>query len=60
MSSANVSALLNMYRNKGVHAVTTPSGVRFMGTRILTKDELRVLESLLPADLRAALKWQQA
>lgn len=60
MNLHNVSAILNMYRAKGVQAVTTHAGVRFIGTTRLTRDELRVLESIPAADLRAALKWQQA
>lgn len=59
MNLQNVSALLNMYRMKGVHAVTTPSGVRFMGTRNISKRELQMLEEIPVADLKNALKWQQ-
>lgn len=56
----NTLALLNMYREKGVAAVRTPSGVRFMGTRNITRQQLETLNRIPQHELEAALKWQKA
>lgn len=56
----NTLALLNMYREKGVAAVRTPSGIRFMGTRKLSKYELEMLNNIPQHELEAALRWQKA
>lgn len=55
----NTLAILNMYREKGVAAVRTPAGIRFMGTRNLKKEELAVLNRIPQAELEVALKWQK-
>lgn len=55
----NTLSLLNMYCKKGVAAVRTPAGIRFMGTRNLKKKELAMLNRIPPAELEAALKWQK-
>lgn len=56
----NTLALLNMYRGKGVAAVRTPSGIRFMGTRNITRRQLETLNRIPQEELEAALKWQKA
>ncbi len=56
----NTSALLNMYREKGVAAVRTPAGIRFMGTRNITRQQLKALNRIPQEELEAALKWQKA
>lgn len=55
----NTLALLNMYREKGVAAVRTPAGVRIMGTRNLTAQQLATLNRIPQEELEAALKWQK-
>lgn len=55
----NTLSLLNMYREKGVVAVRTPAGIRFMGTSNLKKEELAMLNRIPQAELEAALKWQK-
>lgn len=55
----NTLSLLNMYCKKGVAAVRTPAGIRFMGTRNLKKEELAMLNRIPQAELEAALKWQK-
>ena len=52
--------LMNMYREKGVAAVRTPSGIRFMGTRNITRQQLATLSRIPQEELAAALKWQKA
>ncbi|ELZ3650001.1 hypothetical protein ULT26_004295 [Salmonella enterica] len=56
----NTLALLNIYREKGVAAVRTPSGIRFMGTRNITRQQLATLNRIPQEELEAALKWQKA
>ena len=56
----NTLALQNMYREKGVAAVRTPSGIRFMGTRNITRQQLAMLNRIPQAELEAALRWQKA
>lgn len=56
----NTLALLNMYREKGVAVVRTPSGIRFMGTRKITLQQLATLNRIPQEELEAALKWQKA
>lgn len=56
----NTLALLNMYRGKGVAAVRTPSGIRFMGTRNIPRRQLATLNRIPQEELEAALKWQKA
>ena len=56
----NTLALLNMYREKGVAAVRTPSGIRFMGTRNITRQQLETLNRIPQHELEAALRWQKA
>lgn len=55
----NTLALLNMHREKGVAAVRTPSGIRFMGTRNITRQQLETLSRIPQKELEAALKWQK-
>lgn len=55
----NTLSLLNMYCEKGVAAVRTPAGIRFMGTRNLKKEELAMLNRIPQVELEAALKWQK-
>lgn len=55
----NALALINMYREKGVAAVRTPSGIRFMGTRNITRQQLAALNRIPQEELEAALKWQK-
>ncbi|WP_134186579.1 hypothetical protein [Buttiauxella sp. BIGb0552] len=59
MKVQNTSALLNMYREKGVGAVRTPSGVVLMGVRNLTPQQKRTLLAIPQAELDAALRWQK-
>lgn len=56
----NTLALLNMYREKGVAAVRTPSGIWFMGTRNITRQQLETLNRIPQEELEAALRWQKA
>lgn len=56
----NTLALINMYRAKGVAAVRTPSGIRFMGTRNITRQQLETLNRIPQEELEAALRWQKA
>lgn len=56
----NTLALLNMYREKGVAAVRTPSGIQFMGTRNITRQQLAMLNRIPQEELEAALRWQKA
>lgn len=59
MSAQNALALLEMYRFRGVAAVSTPSGVRFMGVRNLKPSEKKTLLAIPQSDLNAALRWQK-
>lgn len=59
MTTQNTLALLNMYRERHVHAVRTPSGVVFMGVRNLRGDELKTLRAIPQSELEAALRWQK-
>lgn len=59
MTVQNTLALLNMYREKGVNAVRTPSGVVLMGVRNLTAQQKRTLLAIPQADLDAAIRWQK-
>lgn len=56
----NTLVLLNMYREKGVAAVRTPSGIRFMGTRNITRQQLETLNHIPQEELETALRWQKA
>ncbi|MDI5767622.1 hypothetical protein MJN71_20730 [Salmonella enterica subsp. enterica serovar Cerro] len=56
----NTLALLNMYREKGVAAVRTPAGVRFMGTRNIARQQLEMLNRIPQHELEAVLRWQKA
>lgn len=56
----NTLALLNMYREKGVAAVRTPSGIQFMGTGNITRQQLEMLNRIPQEELEAALRWQKA
>ena len=56
----NTLALLDMYRGRGVAAVRTPSGICFMGTRNITRQQLAALNRIPQEELEAALKWQKA
>ena len=59
MTVQNTLALLNMYREKGVNAVRTPSGVVLMGARNLTAQQKRTLLAIPQADLDAAIRLQK-
>lgn len=59
MSTHNVVALLNMYREKNVAAVRTPSGVVFMGMRNITTAQRKILLAISQSDLDAAIRWQK-
>lgn len=59
MKTQNTLSLLNMYRERNVHAVKTPSGVVFMGVRNLHGDELKTLQAIPQSELVAALRWQK-
>lgn len=55
----NTSALLNMYREKGVISATNQHGaVVFYGLGRITKAQRDVLLAIPQAELKAAMKWQ--
>lgn len=59
MSVQNTLAMLNLYRQKNVHAVRTPAGIVIMGARNLKPEEKKVLLEIPQGELDAALRWQQ-
>lgn len=59
MNLQNVTALLEMYRQKKCAAVMTPSGVQFFGMRNLTTAQRESLLAIPQRDLEAALRWQK-
>jgi len=59
MNIQNVISTLNHYRHRGVHAVRTPSGVVFMGTRNITPAERQRLLEIPQSYLDKAIRWQK-
>lgn len=56
---SNTSALLNMYREKGVISATNHHGVVvFYGLGRITKAQRDLLLAIPQAELKAAMKWQ--
>lgn len=55
----NTLALLNMLREKGISAVRTPSGIRFMGAAQASAQEKAMMNRMTQVELDAALKWQK-
>lgn len=60
MNTENVLILLNFYRQKGVQAVRTPSGIVFMGMLCIPPLERQRLNSVSQSALDAALRIQNA
>lgn len=59
MNIASVSALLNMYREKGVISARNQHGqIIFYGLGRITGDQKSTLLNIPQADLNAAMKWQ--
>lgn len=55
----NTLALLNMLREKGISAVRTPSGIRFMGAARASAQDRAMMNRMTQVELDAALKWQK-
>ena len=59
MSIANISALLNMYREKGVISARTQNGqIVFFGLGRLTASQRKTLLDIPSSDIESAMKWQ--
>ena len=55
----NTLTILNMLREKGIAAVRTPSGIRFMGAARASAQDKAMMNRMTQTELDAAMKWQR-
>ena len=55
----NTLTILSMLSQKGIAAVRTPSGIRFMGAALASAQDKAMMSSLTQTELDAAMKWQR-
>lgn len=56
----NTLTIISMLREKGIAAVRTPSGIRFMGAARASAQDKAMMNRMTQTELGDALKWQKS